>query len=335
MDSLNLIDKAQRIVIIPSSPVDGDAVGSSLALYLILKKLGKKPEINYSFDRFSSFKFLPGADAIKVIDLFKIDFSKYDLAIFLDGGDLSQFSDGKIHREPFILPTNIPVINIDHHPSNSRWAKNLVWDPSKSSVGEMIYEIFEGNVEIDKDIATNLFTAISTDTGHFRYTNTSKRVLEIAGQLLNYGVDLGNLMIRLYQTDSYKVVQFAGYLTSKIQINAKYKYSWFTVSIEEWQKDDLSLEDLKNSVGRTRDGNLRAIDGVDFVFCMSEEQPGYIGGSIRSRNPGMFDLTILAKLLGGGGHREAAGFLIRDKTVVEAEKLVHETIKKHYKEIKL
>lgn len=332
--ALGLIEKAKNILIIPSSPVDGDAIGSSLALYLILKKLGKNPQINYSFDRFNSLKFLPASEAIEVVDLFTIDFSQYGLAVFLDGGDISQFSDGKIHRERFELPTNIPILNIDHHPTNGHWAKYLVWDPAKSSVGEILYRMFKNKVEFDKDIATNLYVAISTDTGQFRYTNTNKEVMEIAGVLLGYGVDLGDLIIKLYQTDSYKVIKFTGYLTSKISISEKYKYSWFSVSQNEWQREGLSLEDLKNAFARVRDGNLRAIDGIDFTFCLSEEQPGFVSGSLRSRNPGLFDLTILAKLLGGGGHKEAAGFLIRDKSVEEAEKLVHETIKKHYNEIK-
>lgn len=333
--AFNLINKSKRVAIIPSSPVDGDAVGSSLALMLILRKLGKDPEIHYSFDRFNSLKFLPGADQIRVTDLFTIDFSKFDLAIFPDGGDLGQFYDGKVHREEFVLPTGIPILNIDHHQTNGHWASHMVWDPTASSVGEMIYRMFADRAKFDKDIATNLFTAISTDTGHFRYTNTNKRVLEIAGELLDYGIDLGTLMISLYSTDSFATIKFSGYLTSKIKINDAFKYTWFTVSRDEWKKEGLSLEEMKEAVNRVRDGSLRSVDKTDFTFCLSEEEQGFISGSWRSRNPGILDLSKLAKILGGGGHKEAAGFLIRDKSMEEAEKLVHEVIKEHYRKIKL
>ena len=332
--SLKLINIAKKILIIPSSPVDGDSIGSSLALYLILKKLGKSPEINYSFDRFGWLKFLPAAENIKVKDLFTIDLTAYDLVIFPDGGDLSQFYDGKIHREQFVLPADIQTLNIDHHPTNGHWAKYMVWCPSMSSVGEMLARMFEGVIKFDKDIATNLYTAISTDTGHFRYTNTNKEVMEIAGSLLEYGVDLGSLLIKLYQTDSYNSVRFSGYLTTKIKVDKKLKYSWFTISLDEWIKKGLTLEEVKNATSRTRDSNLRAIDGTDFTFCLTEDQENYIGGSFRSRNPGLFDLSKLAMMLNGGGHKEAAGFLIRDKTIPEAEKYVREMIEKNYKEIR-
>ncbi len=332
--ALDLINNSKRILIVPSSPVDGDSVGSAIALFLILKKMGKKPTINYSFDRFESFKFLPGAENIEVLDLFKVDFSKYDLVIFHDGGDLSQFYDGKVHRDEFILPENTSVLNIDHHPTNSHWAQYMVWDPSMSSVGEMLTRMFSGTIDFDKDIATNLYTAISSDTGQFRYINTTREVMEIAGSLLDYGVEMGNLLIKLYQTDSYATILFSGYLTSKIKVNDTYKYAWFTISLGEWQKAGLTLEEVKNATSRTRDSNLRSIDGTDFTFCLTEEQENYVGGSWRNRNPGLFDMSIFAQTLGGGGHKEAAGFAIHDRSLDDAEKLVHETIAKHYEAAK-
>lgn len=334
-NALNLIDKARKILIIPSHPVDGDAIGSGLALYLILKKLGKEPEIKYGFDRINFLKFLPGADKIEIVDLFDINLGNYDLAIFHDGGDLVQFYDNKKHRESYTLPEKPPILNIDHHPTNSHWTKDLVWDPRFSSVCEMIYFIFKDKVEFDKDISTNLFTGLSTDTGHFHHSNTTKRVFEMAGHLLDYGVDVPALSVKLYQSDPYQTVTFSGYLTSQIKINLEYKYAWFSVTYDEWQKKKLTMEELKNAVTRTRDSNLRSIGGTEFTFCLTEEQPGYIAGSWRSRISGLFDLTILAKIFNGGGHKEAAGFFIPDKTIAEAEKLVQDAIKSHYEEIKV
>ncbi len=335
MDSLNLITKAKKILITASSPIDPDAIGSGLALLLILEKMGKQAEFKYSFDRLGGFGFLPGADRIQIVDTFTINFSDYDLAIFLDGGDLVQFADSKIHREEFILPKETPVLNIDHHPTNSHWTPHLIWEPQASSTCEVLYKLFKGKVEFDKAIATNLYTGISADTGHFRYANTTKEVMTIAGDLLSYGVDLNNLMTQLYDTASPAVIKFSGFLTSKIEVNTKLHYSWFTVSLAQWQGAGLSLEDLKNAFNRTRDSTLRAIDGTDFTFCLSEEQPGYVGGSFRSRKAGIVDLSKLAQILGGGGHKEAAGFLVRDKTLPEAERLVHDTIKAHYSQIKV
>lgn len=334
-NALNLIDKAKKILIVPSHPVDGDAIGGGLALYLILKKLGKEPKIKYSFNRINFLKFLPGADKIEIADLFDIRLDDYDLAIFHDGGDLSQFYDGKKHRENYILPEKPPILNIDHHPTNSHWTNNLVWDPSFSSVCEMIYFIFNGKVKFDKDIATNLFTGISTDTGHFHHSNTNKRVFEAASDLMNYGIDVASLTTELYQSEPYASITFSGYITSQIQINSKYKYAWFSVPFNKWQGEKLTMEELKIAVNRTRDNNLRSVNGTEFTFCLTEEEPGYIAGSWRSRLSGLFDLTILAKVFNGGGHKEAAGFFIRDKSLAEAEKLVHAAIESHYEEIKI
>lgn len=313
------LKEAKKILIVPSSPVDGDAVGSALALKLILEKMGKSVTINYSFEAFKRFLFLPGSEAIQVLDLWQIDFSFYDLSFFLDGGSLRQFYEETPSSEKRSLPATAETINLDHHLTNDRFCRHLVHDPGASSVCEMLFRLFVEEVNFDEAIATNLLVGLSTDTGHFRYSNTTPRVLGIAQKLLSLGASLNDLVRRLYYEKPLKVLAFVGAICAGLKLQKNERYAYFILDQVEWEGAGLSYEEMKTALAIARDDILRSMAEADFVFAINQKSPDFFNVSGRNRYDGLYDLSVLAQAQGGGGHANAASFLLKARTKAEAE----------------
>jgi phosphoesterase RecJ-like protein len=330
---LNKIRISKNINIVPSSPVDGDALGSGLALKRILEKLGKNATINYSFEHISRFKFLPGFEFINVLDIYNLDLSKYDASIFLDGGSLVQFYDQATHPERLVLPIDNEIVNIDHHLTNEGFAGITLRRLDVSSTAEIIYDLFKDQIEFDSEIGFNLLAGISTDTGNFRYSNSTAKTLMIAADLIDRGVDLAKVALNLYYTTNEKVVKFVGYLCQKIVINRKYRYGYFTVTNKEWEGSGLGYENYREAYHKALEGNLKLIEEIDFAFNVTEKEPGNVKISFRSRESGKVDLLAIAQSLGGGGHPDACGANILNHTVENVLELVEKSVEDNYDRI--
>jgi bifunctional oligoribonuclease and PAP phosphatase NrnA len=296
----DLIKHSKKIVLSLHVSPDPDSTGSNLALYHALKNLGKEVEV-ISFDKPPErLTFLPGFQEIKNEGLAKKDLSSFDLYIALDSGALSQIS-----RIPVEFPEDLTIINIDHHYTNPKYGKINLVDGEIGSCGELLFNLLtEWNLEITKDIANCLFAAIAGDTGMFRYSNAvNENTFDAAEKLMKAGASLSDVTFNLFQRVPFPAMKFWGYALNKMEVikTKKYNFVWCALSNEDLQK----FPDIDSTSGAS-DMFLSIAEGTDFGILLTERDKGMLRGSARSRTG--LDVGELTGILGGGGHKMAAGF---------------------------
>jgi phosphoesterase RecJ-like protein len=285
-----LLDSANDIVSIAHVRPDGDAVGSLLALTLSLEACGKHVVPVLEDGAPSRFQFLPGVDRIQR----KIP-SEADLLITLDCADLERA--GLSEKDP-----QQPDINIDHHPTNSRYAKINLVDPAASATAEILFDLAKPlSLPITKDVATNLITGLITDTIGFRTQNVTPKVFRVAAELMEMGADFHEAYHRGLVDRSYLEARYWGQGLSRLQLDGG--ILWTSLTLEDGRsigyrgKGDADLIDL-----------LSTIKGAQIAIIFVEQRRGKVKVSWRSHN-GM-DVSRLAESFGGGGHEPAAGAMI-------------------------
>jgi len=322
---LEEIKKAKKILVNCHRSPDADSVGSALATYLALKKMGKEVKVICPDNISEDVKFLPHSEVVEKIDFGKFDFGQWDLFLILDSGSPGM-ATGK--REG-VLP-EIATIVIDHHKTNGKFGRINLVDENISSTGELLFSIFEDwGVEINKDIAQNLLAGIITDTGVFEYPLVTSRTLDIARALIDKGGDRQEIILNIFKNIDFIKVKFWGEILTRMEKDEA-GFVWSAVSHEDFKKSG-SPASAKESAA-----SLFApiVAGTDFGMIMVEEEKGILSVSLRSR--GGFDVSKIAEKLGGGGHLSAAGAKVYvsdfDQAVLKvleaARKVVNENQKK-------
>lgn len=306
---IEAIKKYNSFLITSHVNLEGDSLGSQLAMKELLQNLGKVAFIVDSDPVPEHYKFLPQADGI----LNNIDKQKkFDAALVLDCPTLNRA--GRVRD---LISKDKPIINIDHHISNEKFGKVNWVDTNASSAGEMVYRIFkEMNEPLTKEIALSLYIAILTDTGSFNYDNTSSLTHEIAGELLGYGLEPALVSESVYERRSIEDIKFLGLALSNIKVNKKGDIAYLEVTkkmIKDSGADASKAEGLVNYA--------RSIDNVKvaILFRENSKDAGSINVSFRSK--GDVDVNRIASFFGGGGHVRAAG-CIAAGTLAEVEKKV-------------
>ena len=276
---------------------DGDALGSQLALMLALEKMQKNVTAQNLDPVPEMYLFLPHAGKIKVG---KPVLGSYDVCIVLDADPpRTGLFDGE-------CPANT-LLNIDHHVTNpSIWP--LTWlKPDASATGEMIFELLEQlDVPVDRDIALCLYTAIFTDTGSFRYSNTSPKSMRIAASLLEAGADPWLVTENVYESSSYNRLRLLGSVLNGMERSADGQVAWVIVTDELYRQTATSAEDTDNFVNV-----VRSVKGVEVAVLFRQTAAAQYKISMRSK--GRVDLSGLAQSFGGGGHKNAAGGVLDGK----------------------
>ena len=283
----DLISKAERVLIISHIRPDGDAVGSLLGLGLMLEELGKEVNLVLEDGVPLVFHHLTGADKV-----YREAAGVYDLIIVVDSSDIERI--GSVlddHGEP--------DVNIDHHPTNTRFAKlNLVRDHAVATV-EIIYDLALAlSLPINLPIAEALLTGLLTDSLGFRTSNTSPRTLRIATELMERGANLQVLYRKAMLEKSFEAVRYWGQGLSRIQHEDR--LLWTSLTLEDRKIADYTGRDdadLVNVLSRVRD--------MDVCVVFVEQSDGSVKVSWRAQ-PG-FDVASIASQFGGGGHKPAAG----------------------------
>ncbi len=190
------------------------------------------------------------------------------------------------------------VLNIDHHPDNRRYG-TLNWiDPAAAATGEMVFDLLQAlGHPITPDIALNLFTAVHTDTGSFRYSNTTARTFRIAAELTAAGADPALVSDRLYQRRSPDALATLGRVLRRVCVSEDGRVAWLTVPRGLCSDAFLAAEDLVTYP--------RSIDGVEVALLLREEAGGLVKASLRGK--GRVPVNRIAQRFGGGGHENAAG----------------------------
>lgn len=285
------IFESRKILISSHLRPDGDSIGTGLALFHLLKKMGKSVDfINIDKTPFP-FTKLPGAEEIVIGE---IKDPNYDLALLLECSEEGRSGHSNIKR--------FFTINIDHHNTSDLYA-NINWiDPSASAVGEMVFDLIIAiNGEFDSKISTNLYAAIASDTGAFRFSNTTPRALEVCAYLAKRGADPYEVSRLLFDTYYYQKIKLLGLVLSTL--NAEIESGIAYISMPKKFLDELGLTEVD-----TEDiiSMVRSIDGINIVIFVKEVGEKKYRISLRSK--GNINSGKIAEKYGGGGHFHAAGF---------------------------
>lgn len=286
------VNEGQSFLITSHIRLDGDALGSELAVYLMLRDLGKKAVVYNQDSTPEHYRFLPAAGDIVHEPG---DMEQYDAAFVLDCSELTRVGDqsekiGKIKN----------MINIDHHISNGGFCEIKLLDAQASSTGEMIFRLMrEMNVSLTKDICTNLYAAILTDTGGFRYSNTRPDALRAAGTLIENGADPQWISENIYENDPPAKLKLMAKTLETLSFDLQTKMGSVVVTKKMLQDADASMEHTDGFVDIPR-----SLRGVEIAILYSELDGNSFKLSLRSK--GKVNVEQLAKKFGGGGHANAA-----------------------------
>lgn len=262
---------------------------------------------------------------------FKNPGPNYDLIISVDTGDLVQL--GKLYSENKSLFESVPLLNIDHHASNGHFGTynwlNFNVAATTQMLTPLLFELDAKSEEnlIDEDVATLLLVGIITDTGSFQHSNTSPEAFEVAADLLEKGARQQEIIKRIFKTKSLETLKLWGRVLSKIAYLPESKLVYSTVTLEDVSDTGATMDDT----GGIIDELMSNAPDAEVVMLLKEKEPGFIGGSLRA--PGKnADVSVIAGKIGGGGHKKAAGFRIRDKSFEEAKQIAIAAVRDYMNE---
>lgn len=281
---------AKDIVILTHEMPDGDAIGSSLAVYNGLKQLGKVADVVIP-DYPKTFEFLPGAGEIKK----EGKQESYDLAIVLDCSDVKRLNGFSNYFEQANK-----TINIDHHGVNTMFADLNFVNPVAPACAQILVTVLEYfGIEIDKNIGSCLVAGIITDTGGFKYQGVTSETFEFAAGLLNKGVNVSEVYRKVFQTITREAFELKRVAMDRLEFfeNGKIAFTYTTKADEE--RLHTSTGDHEGIVELGRD-----IDGVEVSIYLRENEDGY-KASLRSSE--YVNVSDICLMFGGGGHVKAAG----------------------------
>lgn len=292
------IIRANRSFLITSHVrLDGDAVGSELALFHTLRRLGKKAVIYNEDETPETYHFLPGAEEIvHTLDLPE----RFEVVFVLDCSELE-----RVGKEAARIGNIGRVINIDHHISNDGFTEWSIVRPEAGSTGEILYGLIRKMLgTVPPEVAVNLYGAIMTDTGSFRYSNTGSDTLRIAGELVAWGADPRWIAEKVYETKPLVQVLLLGKVIGTLKV-------FFGGRLGVVQVTRKMLEDLDALPEHTEGfvDLIRTIRGIE-VAAIIRELPAD-GCKVSFRSKDMVDVERIAGLFGGGGHVNAAACTIQ------------------------
>lgn len=320
------IKKAKNVLLTLHPSPDGDSIGSNLALYHALTKMGKKVTLLAGDSTFpNNFSKLPGVKNILAKNFFQINPNDYDLFIIADISDEKRISK----QGDMSIPKTLKTIVIDHHLSNTTKFANInLIDASSPATCQLLYWFLEfGKIKITKEIAACLFVGIYTDTGGFKYRNTTSKTFSIATILTKIYPDFDKLIFEVENNDQPDRLKFLSIMLASINTYCSGK-----VAISSIDFDTIKKNNISNTVvnGSEISNMVKSVVGWDIGISLIEAQPNFIKISLRTRDAKKYDLTKLSVALGGGGHRSAAGSTLTDLSIPQAKELLIEKIKKIY-----
>ena len=286
---------------------DGDAIGSQIALCILLKRMEKKVDLINSFPLPARYKFLPNSELIK----HNVTLPDSELAFVLDVGSKGRLGNMRDHIN------NIKtVINIDHHLGNDRFGIINWIDSNMSSVGEQIFQLYKYmDLEIKKPEAICLYTAIVTDTGSFQYSNTSAETHLAVSELLETGIDHTWICNQIYQNIPKSKLKLLRLALETLSFDAKEKIGYMFITSDMYAKACATEEDSEEIVEYARN-----VKGVEVGILFKEHSQGNIKISFRSRSK--IDVREIASKFGGGGHHNAAACMINGELNTVLKKVV-------------
>lgn len=311
LDSIiEIIGRAEKVGIFAHVSPDGDAIGSSLALYLGLKQL--KKEVEVVLDDYSNcFNFLSVIDEVK-----KVGTGNYDVAIALDCASRPRLFDEK---DSFI--NSKVTIAIDHHASNTYFADyNYVEENSPATCMTLVKILKRLNINITKSIGECLMAGIITDSGGFRYKTVTDETFEFAATMLDLGVNISDIYYRTFDVKSKAQFKLVTVASSRLKFYSNDRIALTYLTMEDMMQAKALIGDHEGIVNVGRN-----IEGVEVSIFIREDKDGTYKISFRSND--YVDVSEIAEVFGGGGHSRAAGCSVDDNLENVIKKIIKETVK--------
>ena len=306
----DIIKSSKKILLLSHVNPDGDTLGSMCAFYsMIEKRFKKRADMCVVSNIPFNYNFLPNINlAQRYFDQSLV----YDLVIALDVAAIDRVRDAKI-----FFDRGKCRINIDHHKTNPAYGDYNLIEPDASSCGEVLFNYFKkNNWEITEDAAICLYTAIMTDTGNFRFENTSPNALRAAATLIELGANPSKIYKLCYESKTKNLVMFQNYCVNKAEFLNDNKIAYTTVYKKDLEKFSAG-DDYTDGIAET----LRAIDSTEVSFVVKEVDSKITKVSMRSKR---IDVAKICEQFGGGGHTFAAGCTIKASIKDSISKLLKE-----------
>ncbi len=286
---------------------EGDAIGSILAIEQLLKKLGKKTTLVCDDDFPSRLHVLSSRQWNRFSD-FKKPKKDFDAIVTTDCPTLERI--GRVRQ---LIGSGTEIFNIDHHISNEYFGHYNYVRPEASACGEVVFEIFRGmKIPVTAPVAKNLYVAIMTDTGSFKYGNTTADCHRIVADLLATGIDVEKINDAVHSTYSLSKIQLYSKLLSRFKTAAGGRIAWTEMRRHDLEDSGATDEDAEGFIDFLK--YLKEVRIAFFMMEMPEDRT--IRVSFRSK--GRYDVNRVATQFNGGGHKKASGCVIRG-TLDEAQ----------------
>jgi bifunctional oligoribonuclease and PAP phosphatase NrnA len=295
---------------------EGDAIGSILAMDSLLRRLGKRTTV-VGHDPFPSRLFCLSSRRWHEAAAIRKPAGSYKALLVADCPNLDRI--GTVNR---LLTPETVVFNIDHHISNTFFGKYNYVRPEAAASGEVVFEIFKKmKMKLTHDEAANLYVALSTDTGSFKYGNTTVRSHQMAAELIKVGIDLETINDELYATYSLNKINLYSRLLARVKTVSDGQIAWVTMEQRDLQDSGATDEDAEGFIDF-----LKYLREVKAAFFLIELPPKNVF-RVSFRSKGALDVNKIAMRFLGGGHKKAAGCIIH-ATRQEAERRVLAELKK-------
>ncbi|MEO7083821.1 MAG: bifunctional oligoribonuclease/PAP phosphatase NrnA [Gemmatimonadaceae bacterium] len=303
----------KRVALSTHINADGDGCGSEAALARLLAQRGMDVRIVNPTPWPELFQFLLGDDVKDYSDRGAAGFKDIDLLIVLDISEVSRLGN----LADAVRALTVPKLVIDHHiASNEPPGEYILTDTKACATGELIYDVASGlGLEITPQIARAIYTAILTDTGSFRFSNTSPRCHAIAGDMLASGADPEELYVRIYASAPAGRVRLLAEVLQTLGVDELHGLAWLSMSSGALQKYGVRQEDLDGIVEQAR-----SIQGTRMAIFFRDLGHGRVKASFRST--GAVDVNAFARQFGGGGHAKAAGAMIAGPLVETRDRVL-------------
>ncbi len=287
------LQAAPSVAVLAHVRPEGDAIGATLGACLALRDAGKETTAYNADPLPPGLSSLPGAaDIAREVPIGR----PYACYLVLDTSDLERTGGLLAGRPPEAV-----VLNVDHHPGNTRFGDVNWVEPTASSAGEMVYRILRrGSFPVGKAAATNLYAAILTDTGSFQYRNTSPGALRVAADLVECGAAVEEIAAGLYANRNPREWRLLSEALASLRLGANGRLAWMEITSAALARAGLGLEATDGFIDY-----VRSVAGVRIAVLFKEVSATEVRVSLRSR--GSVDVARLAGQFGGGGHRNAAG----------------------------
>ncbi len=300
---------SDHVLIASHKNPDGDAIGSLLAAGISMTAMGKRATLYNESPIPAVYRFLPRVETI----VSRLDGrDDFDAALVLDCGQIDRVGAAAL---PVVGKTPV-VVNIDHHATNTGFGDFQLVDPEACATAEIIYRLVNRmDIAIDADMATALYTGIFTDTGSFRFANTNQAAFAVCDQMVARGADPYTVAKHVYGTYSLGRIKLLNRALDSIEISDNGRLSLMTLTREMFDETGTQPEDVDGMINYAR-----RIRNIKVAVLIQEHSNGRAPGArvkgqgrfhVSLRSDGAVDVSRIASLFGGGGHRNAAGFTVQ------------------------